>query len=172
MSDQKPVPGQEVCRGIHAPSRYSTKGGSPAESEPQPPASPRSVPFQLVADFVVEGDGVAQFLEDPDLSPEERSLFLAIRNTPEALRRICGIVVILDLISDSERYFRDKIFGPELEITVDAVLPSLPSEIQDYWTSLRRDDPDAFHYCIVSFRWSCVTPCSWHCYVQSSAEVG
>lgn len=148
MSDQKPVPGEQERRSIHAISRCSSKRGSPAESESQPRATLISVPFQVVADFQVDGDEVAQFLQDPDLSPEERTLFLAIINTPDALNRICGVVVILDLISDSERYFRDTIFGPELEITVDAILPSLPGEIQDYWTRLRQEDRDAFDYCI------------------------
>ena len=148
MSDHNPDPGQQDRRGIHAISSYSPKGRLPAESEPQPPATPISVPFQVVADFQVIGDDVAQFLQDPDLSPEERSLFLAIINTPAALNRICGMVIVLDLISDSERYFRDKIFGPEFEVTVDSILPALPVEIQDYWTRLRREDPEAFHYCI------------------------
>jgi hypothetical protein len=148
MSDRMPDPARKNCRGIHAISSHSTKGRSPAESEPRPPATPISVPFQVVTDFLVIGDMVAQFLVDPDLSAEERSLFLAIINTPEALRRICGMVLILDLISDSERYFRDKIFGPEHENMVDSILRALPFELQEYWTKLRREDRDAFDYCI------------------------
>lgn len=148
MSDHNPDPGQNDRRGIHAISSYSAKGGSPAESELQASAAPVSVPFQVVADFQVEGDKVTQFLEDPDLSPEERSLFLAIITTPEALTRICGMVIVLDLISDSEHYFRDKIFGPENENTIDSILRTLPVELQDYWTRLRQEDREAFDYCI------------------------
>lgn len=148
MSDHNPDPRRQDRRGIHAISHNSTNGRLPAKSEPQPPATPISVPFQVVADFQVIGDKVAQFQQDPDLSPEERSLFLAIINTPEALNRICGMVIVLDLISDSERYFRDKIFGPEHENTVDSILRTLPVELQEYWTNLRREDRDGFDYCI------------------------
>jgi hypothetical protein len=98
--------------------------------------------------LVVEGDKVVQFLQKSDLSPEVRSLFLAIINTPEARNRLCGVVMVLDLVSDSERYFSKGIFGPKLEVTVDAILPSLPGEIQDYWIRLRREDRDAFDFCI------------------------
>ncbi|MFP5226682.1 MAG: hypothetical protein ACLGXA_03575 [Acidobacteriota bacterium] len=148
MLDHNPGPDQQDRRGIHAVSHSSGESRPPAGSTPRPPTSPISVPFQLVADFVVEGDRVRQFLQDPDLSPEERSLFLTIINTPEALNRICGVVMVLDLVSDSERYFSKGIFGPQLEITVDAILPSLPGEIQDYWTSMRRVDREGFDFWI------------------------
>jgi hypothetical protein len=144
MRNHKPAPGRQDHRGIHAISHGSPEGRPPVESEPQRPATPISVPFQLVADFVVEGDRVAEFLQEPDLSPEERSLFLAIINTPEALNRICRLAVISDLTEDSDRVFKGLFMGPDPEDIFETILPYLPVEIQEYWTRLRGEDHDSF----------------------------
>ena len=146
MSDRKPDPGQQGRRGIHAISHRSAKGRSPAESGHQPAATsiPVSVPFQLIADFVVETEKAAEFLDGSDLDPQERSLFLAVITTPQALNRICRLVIVCDLTDDSERYFKGRFMGPEAKDILDSVLPYLPVEMEKYWTELQREDRDFF----------------------------
>ena len=144
MRNHKPDPGHQDRRGIHADSHNSTKGRPPAESERQPAVTPISIPFQLVADFQVEAEEAAEFLQEPDLSPEERSLYLAIINAPEAHNRICRLAVVSDLTEDSDRVFKRLFMGPDPEDIFQCILPYLPAEIQEYWTRLRREDHDSF----------------------------
>lgn len=144
MSDQKPFPGQQVCRGIHATPPFSGKDGSPTESGPQPPATPISIPFQLVADFQVEAEKAMEYLRDPDLTSEMRSLFLAIITTPEALNRVCRLAVVSNLTEDSDRVFKGLFMGPFPEDIFESIRPHLPVEIEEYWTKLRREDCDSF----------------------------
>jgi hypothetical protein len=150
MSDHQPDHGQQDRRGIPAISHYSAKDRSPAQSERQPAADSISVPFQLVADFVVEAKKTAEYLLEPDLGPQERSLFLAIITTPEALNRICRFAIVCDLTEDSERYFKGKFMGPETEDIFASILPYLPVELQNYWTGLQRECCDCFESCIDS----------------------
>jgi len=141
--DHKPDPGQQARRGIHAISHHSGKGGSPAES-PQVAAASMPVPFQLVADFQVEVEKPAEYLQETDLSPEERSLFLAIINTPKALNCICRLAIVSELTDDSDRVFNRLFMGPDPEDIFQFILPYLPVEIERYWTKLRQKDHDSF----------------------------
>ena len=100
--------------------------------------------FQLIADFVVAAEKAAEFLEEPDLNPEERSLLLTVITTPQALNRICRLVIVCDLTEDSERYFKGTFMGPEAEDILDSILPYLPIEIAKYWMGLQREDRDFF----------------------------
>jgi len=150
MSDRKPEPGQQDRRGIHAISHHSTWGRLQAGSGHQAAATsiPLSVPFQLIADFVVEAEKTAEFPEESDLSPQERSLFLAVINTPAALNRICRLVIVCDLSDDSERYFEGIFMGPQPEDILDSILPYLPVEIAKYWTGLQQESRDLFDSCM------------------------
>jgi hypothetical protein len=143
MRNHKPDPGQQDRKGIHDISHHSVKGRWPAESQ-QVVTDSRPVPFQLVADFQVEVEKPTEFLHEPDVSPEERSLFLAIINTPEALNRICRLAIVSDLSEDSDRVFERLFMGPDPEDIFEAILPYLPVEIEEYWTRLRREDHDSF----------------------------
>lgn len=139
MSDHKPDAGQQDCGGVHVISNSPAKGGSPADPE-RLPAARISVPFQLVADFVVEAERAAEYLQQPDLDPQERSLFLTIITTPEALNRICRLAVVCALTEDSERHFKRKFMGPEPEDILASILPYIPGDLQEYWTTLRREN--------------------------------
>lgn len=143
MSDHKPNSAQQDRWGIHVTSQSSAKGRPPAESEPQAAAS-ISVPFQLVADFQVEAEKAAEYLRDPDLTPEMRSLFLAIITTPEALNRVCRLAVVSNLTEDSDRVFKGLFMGPFPEDIFESIRPYLPVEIEEYWTKLRREDCKPF----------------------------
>lgn len=145
MHDHKPYPGQQNFAGSHVISNRSTKDGSAADSE-NPAINRISAPFQLVADFVVEAEEAAAFLDDPDIDPEERRLFLAIINTPEALNRICRLAITCDLTGDSEKYFKGRFTGPDPEDILDSILSYLPGELQGYWTTLRGKDFDSFEF--------------------------
>ncbi len=143
MRNHKPDQGQQDHKEIPDISHHSGKGRWPAESQ-QVVTDSRPVPFQLVADFLVEVEKPAEFLHEPDVSPEERSLFLAIINTPEALNRICRLAVVSDLSEDSDHVFERFFMGPDPEDIFEAILPYLPVEIEEYWTRLRREDHDSF----------------------------
>jgi|GEM_PF-2340009 len=140
MSDHKPCPGEQEHRGIQTSSRLSAKGRSPVDPESLPAATQISVPFKLVAEFRIEAENVAEYLQQPDLDPEERSLFLAIITTPEALNRICRLAVVCALTEDSERHFKGKFMGPEPEDILASILPYIPGDLQEYWTTLRREN--------------------------------
>ena len=145
MRNHKPDPGQQDHRGIHAISPYSAKDGSPEQpGAQQVVADLGPVPFQLVADFQVEVGNPAEFLHEPGVSSEERSLFLAIINTPEALNRICRLAVVSNLSEDSDCVFERLFMGPDPEDIYESILPYLPVEIEEYWTRLRREDHDSF----------------------------
>lgn len=150
MPGHQPDPGPQDRRGIHVTSDSSAKDTTPAESKLKLPATSISVPFRLVAEFRVEVENAAEFLEEPDLTPQERSLFLAIIDTPEALNRICRLAVVVDLARDldSSRYFERRFMGPESEDIFDSVLPYLPSELREFWTGLRQLDCDTFESCM------------------------
>lgn len=139
MSDHKTSASQQNCGGVDVVSNSPAKGGPPADPE-RLPAARISVPFQLLADFVVETERAAEYLQQPDLDPQERSLFLAIINTPEALNRICRLAVVCALTEDSERHFKGKFMGPEPEDILSSILPYLPVDLQEYWTRLRREN--------------------------------
>jgi hypothetical protein len=116
MRNHKPDPGQQDHRDIHAISLYSAKDGSPEQPGAQQVVTDLGpVPFQLVADFQVEVGNPAEFLHEPDVSPEERSLFLAIINTPQALNRICRLAVVSNLSEISNCVFERLFMGPDPE---------------------------------------------------------
>jgi hypothetical protein len=146
MSYHKPGSGQQTRPGIHGSPRCSAKKRSPADPEIPPVYTPISVKFQLVADFQVEVPKATEFLEEPDLSPQARSLFLAIINTPEALNRICHVAILCDRTEDSGGRFKEKLTGPDREDILDAILPHLPVEVEEYWIGLQRQDSDSFDF--------------------------
>lgn len=146
MSDHKPGPGQQNRPGIRASSRCSAKKISPADSEIPPVYIPISVPFQFVADFQVEVPKAREFLQEPYLSPQARSLFLAIINTPEALNRICHVAILCDRTEDSGSYFRGKLTELDREDILDAIFSYLPVKLKEYWIGLQRQDSDSFDF--------------------------
>lgn len=93
------------------------------------------VRFRLIADFVVETETAAEFLKKPDLTPEQRSLFLILLTNPEALNRISRLAIVSDL-ETFERIFR----GPHPAQLLDCVLPYLTADLREYWTRLREED--------------------------------
>ena len=92
----------------------------------------------------MEADNAVEYLRDPDLTPEMRSLFLAIITTPEALNRVCRLAVVSNLTEDSDRVFKGLFMGPFPEDIFESIRPYLPVEIEEYWTKLRREDCDSF----------------------------
>lgn len=150
MSRHRPGPGAQDHPGIHAIPRCAAKNRSQADSEDALASTAISVPFQFVAEFQVEVPRAPEFLEEPDLSPQARSLFLAIINTPEALNRVCHVAILCDRTEDSGNYFKGKLTELDREDIVDAILSYLPVELEEYWLELRRQDSDSFDFCVDS----------------------
>jgi len=119
--------------------------GSPIE-ETSLPAS--TLPFRLIADFAVETNTAAAYLQQPDLTRQERDLFLTILHTPEALDRMCRLAIVSDFEADLDGCFRDIFLGPHPEDILDCVLPYLPEELANYWKELRERDYDRFSHWI------------------------
>jgi hypothetical protein len=132
MSDRDREHCQQVPEGIRDNSSGFPKDGSQAGYEPQQALKSLSVPFRLIADFVVEPEAPAEFLQDTDTSPEERDLFLTILTTPEALNSICRLVIVSKLTDDSRLYFEEKFLGPEWADILDCLLPYLSSVQQAF----------------------------------------
>lgn len=148
MSRHRPDLSHQNRPGVHASSRCSAKKTSPADSEIPSVYTPISVPFRFIAEFQVKVPKAPEFLEEPDLSPQARSLFLAIINTPEALNRICHVAILCDRTEDSGSYFKGKLTELDREDIVDAILSYLPVELEEYWLELRRQDSDSFDFCV------------------------
>jgi hypothetical protein len=103
------------------------------------------VPFRLIADFVVETETAAEFLKNPDLTREQRSLFLTLLTDPEARNRISRLAIVCDLSSHEHgKFFGDLFFGPQPEQILDCVLPYLAVDLQEFWMRLRAEDCDYF----------------------------
>lgn len=111
-----------------------------AENPPNLPAE-MGVPFRLIADFVVQTETAAEFLKKPDLTPEQRSLFLLLLTNPEARNRISRLAIVSDL-SANERgeYFEGIFSGPHFARVLDCVLPYLTADLREYWTRLRDEE--------------------------------
>jgi hypothetical protein len=108
------------------------------------------VPFRLIADFEVETETAAEFLKNPDLTREHRSLFLTLLTDPEARNRISRLAIVCDLSSHEHgKFFGDLFFGPQPEQILDCVLPYLAVDLQEYWTRLRAEENDCFSFLIV-----------------------
>jgi len=146
MSHRKPRPRQQNRLGIRASSRCSSKRRSPSDSENTPVSTPISIPFQLVANFQVEVLEATEFLEEPNLTPQARSLFLAIIHTPEALNRICHVAILCDGTEDSGGRFKGKLAAPHREDILEPILPHLPVELQEYWIGLRRENSASYGF--------------------------
>lgn len=109
-----------------------------AENSSNLPAE-TGVPFRLVADFVVETETAAEFLKSPDLTPEQRSLFLILLTNSEARNRVSRLAIVSDL------EYSDGIFsGPHPAQLLDCVLPYLTDDLQGYWTRLREEKYEYF----------------------------
>lgn len=104
-----------------------------------PPPTP-SVAFRMTADFVVEITTAAEFLQRPEISPEERRLLLTILTTPEALNRMCRLAIVDDLARDNTSLFEDQFSGAHNEEILAAVMPYLSDDDKDFWTKLQRRD--------------------------------
>ena len=115
-----------------------------AENRSNLPAQ-TGVPFRLVADFVVETETAAEFLKSPDLSPEQRSLFLILLTNPEARNRFSRLAIVCDF-SAHERgeYFDGGFSGPHPGQLLDCVLPYLTTDLREYWTRLRNEQYEYF----------------------------
>lgn len=103
--------------------------------------SDTGVPFRLIADFVVETETATEFLKKPDLTPEQRSLFLTLLTDPEARNRISRLAIACDFSAYVHGEYFDGVFsGPHPEQILDCVLPYLAADLQGYWTRLRSED--------------------------------
>lgn len=99
------------------------------------------VPFRLIADFVVETETATEFLTKPDLTPEQRSLFLTLLTDPEARNRISRLAIACDFSAYVHGEYFDGVFsGPHPEQILDCVLPYLSADLQEYWTRLRSEE--------------------------------
>jgi hypothetical protein len=148
MSDRDREYGQQVPGGTRDNFSESPKDGSPAGCEPQQALKSISVPFQMIADFVVEPEAPAEFLQDPNTSLEDRDLFLTILTTPEAQDRLCRLVIVAKLTDDSRRYFEGMFLGLQWTNILDCLLPYLSAEQQAFWTRLRSEHEGRFDFCI------------------------
>jgi hypothetical protein len=148
MSDRDREHCEQVRQDILDNSSGFPKNGSLVDGEPQRAVKSLSVPFLLIADFVVEPEAPAEFLQDTDTSPEERDLFLTILTTPDALNRICRLVIVSKLTDDSRRFFEGKFLGPEWADILDCLLPYLSAQQQAFWTRLRSEHEGRFDFCI------------------------
>jgi hypothetical protein len=119
--------------------------GSPTEETPLPATT---LPFRLIANFAVETNTAAAYLQEPDLTRQERDLFLAVLHTPEALNRMCRLAIVSDFEADLDGCFRDIFLGPHPEDILDCVLPYLPAELANYWKELREQNYDCFSHWI------------------------
>lgn len=119
--------------------------GSPNEETPLPATT---LPFRLIADFAVESNTAAAYLQQPDLTQQERDFFLTVLHTPEALNRMCRLAIVSDFEADLDGCFRDKFLGPHPEDILDCALPYLPAELANYWKELRERNYDCFSHWI------------------------
>jgi hypothetical protein len=120
---------------------YEVPEREPSQGPANPSRQTLSVPFRLTADFVVEIDTAAKYLQQPDLTPEERRLLLTVLTTPEALNRMCRLAIVSDLEREPG-LLEDQFFGPQSEDILAAILPYLASEDQRFWSRLRHDFPE------------------------------
>ena len=104
------------------------------------PGAIPSIPFRVTADFVVEVKTVANYLQRPNLTSEERRLLLTVLTTPEALNRMCRLAIVSD-IETHPGLLEDQFFGPQSDDILAALMPYLSSEDQTYWTRMQQQDP-------------------------------
>ena len=117
---------------------------SEAERNLSPASLPSpSVSFRMTADLVVEIKTAAKFLQQPDLSSEERRFFLTILTTPDALNRVCRLAVVDDLAREEDGLFEGQFFGPQSEDILAVVMPYLSKEDQLFWTRLQQENSAA-----------------------------
>ncbi len=103
------------------------------------------VPFRLIADFVVEPETANEFLQNPQTRPEEQQLLLWILTNPQAMNRMCRMVIVDDLLAyECGVYFQDTFMGPDAGDMLDGILPYLSAELKEYWIQLRSEDHDHF----------------------------
>lgn len=107
-----------------------------------------AVPFQLIADFVVEARTLAKLLNKPDLIPEERDLVMAVLTTPEALNRMCRLAIVSDLESDPGPNLEGVFRGPQFGDILDCLLAYLSADVRDYWTRRRAENYASFRFSI------------------------
>lgn len=100
--------------------------------------TPDGLPFRLVADFVVEVNSVKAFLEEADLTAQQRSFFIRL-SIPEAFNRMCRLALVSDLETDPGKYFESEFEGPEPVDILNCALPYLSPEEREYWIELQRD---------------------------------
>lgn len=101
--------------------------------------TPDGLPFRLVADFVVEVNSVKAFLEEVDLTAQQRSFFMTILAIPEAFNRMCRLAIVSDLETDGGEYLESEFEGPEPEDILNCAFPYLPQEDRAYWSHLQQD---------------------------------
>lgn len=92
------------------------------ESEATEPTT-KTLPFRLVADFTVQTYTAKAFLEQPDLTPQQRSFFTTVLTNPEAFNRMCRLAIVSELEAHSEEWFEAEFEGPETEDILNCALP-------------------------------------------------
>ncbi len=85
--------------------------------------TPDGLPFRLVADFVVEVNSVKAFLEEVDLTAQQRSFFITILAIPEAFNRMCRLAIVSDLETDGGEYLEREFEGPEPGLALRIRIP-------------------------------------------------
>jgi hypothetical protein len=143
MSDRQQD--QEAIHEISSQRSEFGVTGSPTEETPFPATT---LPFRLIADFAVETKSATEYLQQPDLTQQERDLFLTVLHTPEALNRMCRLAIVSDFEADLDGCFHDIFLGPHPEDILDCVLPYLPAELANYWKELRERNYDRFSHWI------------------------
>ena len=116
------------------------------EDSPATEAATKTLPFRLVADITIQAPTSSAFLEQPDVTPQQRSFFAAVLTNPEAFNRMCRIAIVCELEAHSEEWFETEFEGPETEDILSCALPYLSAEDQEYWKLIQQESDERLSY--------------------------
>jgi hypothetical protein len=116
------------------------------ENSPATEAAPKTLSFRLVADISVQANTTGAFLEQPDVTPQQRSFFAIVLANPEAFNRMCRLAIVSDLEAHSEEWFETEFEGPETEDILNCALPYLSADDQDYWNRIKQESGELLSY--------------------------
>jgi len=109
-------------------------------------ATTKTLSFKLVADISVQANTAGAFLEQPDVTPQQRNFFAIVLANPEAFNRMCRLAIVSDLEAHSEEWFETEFEGPEAEDILNCVLPYLSADDQDYWNRIKQESGELLSY--------------------------